>query len=73
MKTFYQFLLTYRGKKVADDQSRLADWAFYDHDFPKHAKRYDEISDYLEFNSPFHNALSIFDDLWDAYLSSEKD
>lgn len=60
-------MMTYRGKKQADDQSRLADWIFYDHDFPKQSKDYDEISGYLEWNSPFANALTVFDQLWDTY------
>lgn len=67
MKTFYQHLLTFRGKKVPDDKSQLADWAFYDHDFPKHSNDYDEISDYLEWNSPFPAALRTFDEVWELY------
>ncbi|MBM7598408.1 uncharacterized protein YozE (UPF0346 family) [Virgibacillus halotolerans] len=67
MRPFYQFLLTYRGKKQADDKSNLADWAFFDHNFPKYSKDYNEISNYLEWNSPFINALVVFDELWDVY------
>lgn len=67
MKTFYQFLLTFRGKQHPDDQSRLADWVFYDHHFPQHAVDYNEISEYLEWNSPFPNALTVFDELWEVY------
>ncbi|RDW19605.1 hypothetical protein CWR48_07755 [Oceanobacillus arenosus] len=67
MRTFYQFLMTYRGKIKADDYSRLADWAFFDSSFPKYSKDYHEISNYLEWNSPFSNALVTFDALWDIY------
>ncbi|MEC5422524.1 YozE family protein [Virgibacillus sp. C22-A2] len=67
MRSFYHFLMTYRGKKTPDDNSRLADWAFFDHNFPKQSIDYDEISNYLEWNSPFSNALVTFDDLWDIY------
>lgn len=67
MRSFYHYVMTYRGKKQADDKSRLADWMFRDHDFPKQSINYDEISDYLEWNSPFTNALRVFDELWDAY------
>lgn len=67
MKSFYEFLLTYRGKIPADDKSELADWAFRDHDFPKHSTSYSELSDYLEWMSPFVNALAIFDELWEIY------
>ncbi|MFD1849481.1 YozE family protein [Oceanobacillus bengalensis] len=69
MRPFYQFLMTYRGKKKPDDESRLADWAFHDHNFPKHTMDYDEISNYLEWNSPFTNALNVFDELWSVYIS----
>ena len=68
MKTFYQHLMTFRGKIKPDDKSKLAEWAFLDHDFPKHSNDYDEISDYLEWNSPFPNALRTFDEIWDLYV-----
>ncbi|ALX47912.1 YozE family protein [Lentibacillus amyloliquefaciens] len=67
MRSFYHFALTYRGKKEPDDKSRLADWIFHDHDFPKHSASYNEISNYLEWNSPFVNALVVFDEIWEAY------
>lgn len=67
MHTFYQFLLTYRGKLKPDDKAKLADWAFFDHSFPKYAVKYNEISNYLELNSPFPNALVVFDELWNVY------
>ncbi|AUJ26464.1 MULTISPECIES: YozE family protein [Virgibacillus] len=68
MRSFYHYLMTYRGKKQPDDQSHLADWAFQDHHFPKHATSYNEISNYLEWNSPFPTALTVFDELWEAYV-----
>ncbi|MGP4107139.1 YozE family protein [Virgibacillus sp. L01] len=73
MRSFYHYMMTHRGKKIADDESRLADWIFYDHDFPKHSIDYDEISNYLEWNSPFANALSVFDQLWDIYTTKNID
>ncbi|GGA61748.1 YozE family protein [Ornithinibacillus halotolerans] len=73
MRSFYHFMMTYRGKKKADDESKLADWMFSDHNFPKHSDNYQEISDYLEWNSPFPNALSVYDALWDVYVIKEKE
>ncbi|MBP1950760.1 YozE family protein [Virgibacillus litoralis] len=73
MRSFYHYMMTYRGKKKADDESKLADWIFYDHDFPKHSTDYDEISNYLEWNSPFANALAVFDQLWDIYTTKNID
>ncbi|HLR75032.1 MAG TPA: YozE family protein [Virgibacillus sp.] len=67
MRTFYQYVLTYRGKLKDDDESRLAEWIFLDHDFPKQSKSYDEISQYLEWTSPFLGALTVFDELWEKY------
>lgn len=67
MRSFYQFLLTYRGKLKSDDKGKLADWAFADHGFPKQATDYNEISNYLEWNSPFPDALKVFDELWNIY------
>lgn len=67
MFTFYRFLMSYRGEKSPTNESRLADWCFYDHDFPKHSTNYHEISEYLEWNSPFPEALKTFDALWEAY------
>lgn len=68
LQTFYQFIITYRGRKKPNDESLLADWAFSDHDFPKQSTDYDELSDYLEWNSPFTNAITTFDKLWEDYL-----
>lgn len=66
--SFYHFIMTYRGKLIADDQSKLADCIFYDHGFPKQSSSYHDISDYLEMNSPFPGALSVFDALFDEYI-----
>lgn len=72
MRPFYQFLMTFRNKKRADDQQVLAEWAFRDHDFPKHSTDYNELSNYLEWNSPFPDALTTFDELWDKYTYTYK-
>lgn len=73
MRTFYHYMMTHRGKRKADDKSRLADWIFHDHDFPKQSTDYNEISNYLEWNSPFPHALSVYDELWDLYTTKEKE
>ena len=65
--TFYQFLLTHRGEVTPTEKGRLAEWAFHDFGFPKYSTRYDEISEYLELNSPFPEALQVFDELWELY------
>jgi len=72
MKSFYHYMMQYRGAKKASDERKLADWMYHDHMFPKHSKSYDEISRYLELNSPFNNAINLFDQLWDDYLDVKK-
>lgn len=67
MLTFYQFMMTYRGKRKPDSESKLADHIFYNLDFPKYSTDYDQVSEYLEWNSPFPNALILFDELWEIY------
>ncbi|KGP71194.1 YozE family protein [Pontibacillus yanchengensis] len=71
MRSFYHFMMTYRGKVNPDEESRLADWMFQDHSFPKQSRSYDEISRYLEWNIPFSSALKVFDDLWERYQLEE--
>lgn len=71
MRSFYHYMMTYRGKKTPDNESKLADWIFYNHDFPKQSTNYGEISNYLEWNSPFPNALMVFDELWENYQMNE--
>lgn len=66
-------MMTYRGKIKPDDTSRLADWIFHDHNFPKQATTYHEISDYLELYSPFPNAIATFDMVWDRYKEINSD
>ncbi|QGH34731.1 YozE family protein [Gracilibacillus salitolerans] len=72
MKSFYQFMMRYRGNKQLDDARRLADWMFYDHDFPKHSQDYYEISSYIEWHIPFPEAIATYDHLWDEYIDEVK-
>lgn len=72
MRSFYHYMMRYRGDKIQTDQRRLADWMFEDHDFPKQARSYDEVSSYLEWNIPFTEASRVFDELWEEYLNNER-
>ncbi|MRG88316.1 YozE family protein [Salinibacillus xinjiangensis] len=71
MRSFYHFMMKYRGMGKGSEERRLADWMFEDHDFPKQSTSYDEISRYLEWNSPFSSALHLFDQLWEVYEAEE--
>lgn len=61
-------MMRYRGAKKTMEERKLADWIYEDHEFPKHSQSYDEISQYLEWNIPFNNAINLFDELWQEYL-----
>lgn len=72
MKSFYHFMMRYRGNKELDDTRKLAEWMFYDHNFPKQATAYHEISDYIEWHTPFPEAIAAFDEVWENYKDVEK-
>lgn len=71
MRSFYHYMMRYRGDKSQTDERRLAEWIFQDHNFPKQATSYDEISSYLEWNIPFTDALRVYDSLWEEYETNE--
>ncbi len=62
-------MMMYRGiQEKNDSRKALADWMFHDHDFPKHSSDYLEISQYLEYHTPFSEALTTFDQVWEEYI-----
>lgn len=69
VKSFYQFLLTFRQPKNIDDITKFANDAFLDHTFPKHSSDYHEISAYLEMNGHYLDSMRIFDDAWEQYAT----
>lgn len=71
MKPFYAYMNKYKGKIKQTDESRLADWMYTTDDFPKFSIDFHEISDFLETYSPFPEALRVFDELWDKYMSDQ--
>ncbi|WP_066193328.1 MULTISPECIES: YozE family protein [Gracilibacillus] len=72
MKSFYHFMMRYRGNKQLDDARKLADWMFYESGFPKHSKDYHEISEFMEWHAPFPSAVATFDQLWNEYEEQER-
>lgn len=71
MSSFYKYMMRYRGANKNLIERKLADWMYDDHGFPKQSESYDEISRYLEWSSPFNEAISLFDHLWEDYLESK--
>ena len=67
MKTFYQFLMTFRQPANIDAITKFANDAFHDHDFPKQSRDYHELSQYLEMNGAYLEAMSVFDEAWEEY------
>ncbi|MGO3049500.1 hypothetical protein CD110_06950 [Staphylococcus casei] len=63
--SFYQFVLTVRGRK--DEKGTLAEEIFDDLSFPRHAKEFHILSDYIETQSNYTISMSVFDDLYEEY------
>lgn len=67
MKSFYHFVLTYRGAQ--DDKGHFAECMFNDLLFPKAATDFDELSAYIEMQADPHLSTYIFDELWEMYAA----
>ena len=65
MKTFYEFVITYRG--AANEKGFFAEAVFNDSMFPKSSKSFDELSQYVEMQGAIDMKTSIFDDIWQEY------
>ena len=68
LKSFYQFLNTYRHALEKSEMSIFAENVFHDPGFPKNSSDYHEISLYLEMNGDYILDMSLFDDAWNLYL-----
>ncbi|ALS78579.1 MULTISPECIES: YozE family protein [Planococcus] len=68
-RSFYQFALKYRGKIDPDDYSSFADALFLDHSFPKTATDFELLSKYIEEKAHPVMKASIFDEIWEDYIS----
>lgn len=68
VKSFYQFLNTYRHALEKSEMSMFAENVFHDPGFPKNSSDYHEISLYLEMNVDYILDMSLFDDAWNLYL-----
>lgn len=66
MKSFYQFVQTFRGG--SDAFAYFAEAAFEDHSFPKHSVDFNELSDYIEMQQNSAMTTEVFDALWALYL-----
>ncbi|MER1987541.1 MAG: YozE family protein [Solibacillus sp.] len=66
-KSFYHYVLTFRGGDWSDEKARFAEATFEDSAFPKTATSFDELSHYIEMQSNEFLTTSAFDALWHLY------
>ncbi|MBP2241228.1 uncharacterized protein YozE (UPF0346 family) [Cytobacillus eiseniae] len=71
-KTFYHHLMKYRHPSPKDSISQFANNAYEDHGFPKTSYNYHEISSYLELNVSYLESMTVFDEAWEQYITTEK-
>lgn len=66
-RSFYHYVLTFRGGEWSDKKVRFAESMILDHAFPKNSDNFDELSNYIEFQSNEYLTIGVFDVLWDLY------
>jgi len=66
-RSFYQFVLSFRGGKKDDKKSAFAEAMFKDHSFPKDEKDFDPLSRYLEEKADPDMPSVLFDELYEMY------
>lgn len=69
-RSFYHYLMTLKGPKIADVETKFANDVGDDIQFPKQSENYDQISSYLEMNAYYVPSMDIFDDIWEKYLEN---
>ena len=67
MKTFYEFVLTFRG--AANEKGDFAEAVFEDSLFPRRTSNFHELSQYVEMQADDYMKISIFDEIWEEYAS----
>jgi uncharacterized protein YozE (UPF0346 family) len=66
-RSFYQYVLSFRGGKKDDQKSAFAEAMFNDHSFPKDEKNFDPLSRYLEEKADPDMPSIVFDELYTMY------
>ena len=67
-KSFYLYVLTFRGGDWSDPKVRFAEEMFHEHNFPKQSSEFDELSSYIESYATDNLKIEVFDELWALYL-----
>ncbi|MFE3574368.1 YozE family protein [Lysinibacillus sp. NPDC059133] len=66
-KSFYLYVLTFRGGDWSDARVRFAEEVFNEHNFPKQSMDFDELSSYIESYATDNLKIEVFDELWSLY------
>jgi len=67
-KSFYLYVLTFRGGDWSDAKVRFAEEMFNEHNFPKQSMDFDELSSYIESYATDNLKIEVFDELWSLYV-----
>lgn len=67
-RSFYQFVLSFRGGNKGDEKSAFAEAVFNDHSFPKDEQDFDPLSRYLEEKADSEMPSVVFDELYAMYI-----
>ncbi len=67
-KSFYLYVLTFRGGDWSDSKVRFAEEMFHEHNFPKQSADFDELSTYIESFATDNLTTVTFDELWALYV-----
>lgn len=67
-KSFYQYVLSYRGGGKSDEKAIFAEAMFGDLSFPKQEIEYDALSRYIEELGNEQMKSIIFDELYELYV-----
>ncbi|MEB2301448.1 YozE family protein [Lysinibacillus xylanilyticus] len=67
-KSFYLYVLTFRGGDWSDAKVRFAEEVFNEHNFPKQSMDFDELSSYIESYATDNLKIEVFDELWSLYV-----
>jgi uncharacterized protein YozE (UPF0346 family) len=71
-RTFYQFVLSYRGGGKNDEKAIFAEGMFNDLSFPKEETKYDPLSRYIEEKADEEMRPVVFDELFSIYFDRVK-
>ncbi|MFF2176337.1 YozE family protein [Lysinibacillus sp. NPDC058147] len=67
-KSFYLYVLMFRGGDWSDSKVRFAEEMFHEHNFPKQSTDFDELSSYVESYATDNLKIDVFDELWALYV-----